>query len=60
MCMATLYRKHELARALGLDSRAIARIGMVPTANGADGRPLFDLESAKRQLDVYLAGRKTK
>jgi len=54
----TLYRKHELARELKIDSRAIARIGLIPTANGPDGRPLYDLESAKKQLEAHLKSRK--
>jgi hypothetical protein len=53
-----LYRKFALARLLGVDHRTIDRLMMIPTANAADGRPLYDLASARKQYDAHIAGKK--
>jgi hypothetical protein len=58
--MVTLYRKHELARELKVDRRVIERMGVLPAANGPDGKPLFDLESARAQYNAYIAGKERK
>jgi hypothetical protein len=53
MTSTVLYRKHELARALGVDHRIIDRMGLMPTASGPDDRPLYELESAGKQLEAH-------
>jgi hypothetical protein len=58
--MTQLLLKHQLSKFVNLDSRAIERIGFLPTAKDGQGRSLYKPNFCKGQLEAYRAGKKSR